>query len=181
MIILTKDYKKLMKNLDVANYIGYQKTIAGKYITIMELVKLCYIAYGRYLAMYDRLLFEDPIKAWSIGAVPLNIYKKFRPHGIILKNKIFNNTHSALSFQEKDIINDTIKDYENVDPFILSQLTHKEGTPWTETVKKENLYSIIPDELIKEYYKKLMKNKVDIYLLTIRLLTINISFLGIIQ
>ena len=38
-------------------------------LTPMQLVKLAYIAYGWYLAIYEKRLFDDRIEAWKYGPI----------------------------------------------------------------------------------------------------------------
>ncbi len=127
--------------------------------SIMELVKLCFIAHGFYLAKYDEPLFDDNeiIQTWPYGPVPINIYKDFRSQGI----KISNKSYTAPEIPQTDnqdrfaYIKSVIEHYSQFDPFALSDITHEEGSPWTEIVKKDGLYAQIPNDLISKYYKSL--------------------------
>jgi uncharacterized phage-associated protein len=127
--------------------------------SIMELVKLCFIAHGFYLAKYNTPLFNDDetIQAWPYGPVPVNLYKDFRSQGITIKEKSQTTNDIALNDNKEgyDYIKSVIKHYSQFDPFALSDITHEEGSPWTEIVKRYGLYTIIPNDLIRDYYKSL--------------------------
>ena len=157
------------KYLQVAAYIGKQKTKDKKpnneepFITIMELVKLAYISHGRGLVMDLNLLEGDRIETWPLGPVPVGIYKAYKnnTNGIKLYNSAFNKEGDNLDDDEKGIIDGTIEDYKEINPFVLSEITHQAGTPWTQIVEDKGLYAIIPDELIKEHYTALLESKND--------------------
>lgn len=127
--------------------------------SIMELVKLCFIAHGFCLAKYNDPLFDENeiIKAWPYGPVPINIYHDFRSQGIKISTKSQTVMQEALidNKDKMEYIKSVIKHYSQFDPFVLSDITHAEDAPWTETVKQNGLYAIIPNDLIRKYYKSL--------------------------
>lgn len=126
--------------------------------SIMELVKLCFIAHGFYLAKYNDPLFDknEIIEAWPYGPVPVNIYKDFRSQGIKIPKKSETTNEIALTDNNRyEYVKSVIKHYSQFDPFALSDITHEEGSPWTKTVKERGLYATISNDLIREYYSSL--------------------------
>ncbi|KJV77587.1 hypothetical protein RHORCCE3_2148 [Rickettsia hoogstraalii str. RCCE3] len=61
---------KILSCFDVANYfLVLVDREAGDSITQLKLQKLIYFAQGIYLALFDKVLFEEEIKAWKHGPV----------------------------------------------------------------------------------------------------------------
>ena len=52
-----------------------------KNITLLKLIKLVYFAYGWYLAVYNKKLFNEKIEAWRYGPVIPSIYHEFKEFG----------------------------------------------------------------------------------------------------
>ena len=147
------------KYIAVAKYIINKK----KEVSIMELLKLSYIAHGYSLAVLDYPLIDCPIEAWPLGPVPVDMYHYFRRLGIDIKEKAANELflndspdNEITDPDEKNIIDTVIEKYKNATAYELSGLTHNEGTPWTNTVREKGFYKIITDEDIKSYYKKFL-------------------------
>ena len=68
--------------ITVANFFvrkGIEEQDSG--MTPMKVLKLSYIAYGWYLALYDSQLFNEPIQAWQYGPVIPSVYRAFKEYG----------------------------------------------------------------------------------------------------
>lgn len=137
-------------------------------ISVLKLVKLCYIAQGFSLAVLDRPIFnDDRIEAWRYGPVVPSIYhefKHFKKESITEKSKFLtlNNdfdfieeTPELTDENDKKIVQIVWNMYGKFSPGELVDLTHKNGTPWDLTYRP-NSNNVIPNELIKEYYKILV-------------------------
>lgn len=126
----------------------------GLSLTSMQLIKLAYISYGWFLAMYDKKLFDDRIEAWKYGPVIPELYKvtkrfgrKQIPHDLI--------ADSPISRPELETFLSSIVDnYGKYSGIALSNLTHREGTPWEQVFDPRFFGVEIPDELISEHYKQ---------------------------
>lgn len=140
-------------------------------ISVLKLVKLCYIAQGFSLAVLDRPIFnDDRIEAWRYGPVVPSIYHEFKhfKKGSITEKSKFLTLNNDFDFIEetpeltdendKKIVEIVWNMYGKFSAGELVNLTHKEGTPWDLTYRP-NSNKIIPNDLIKEYYKILV-NKI---------------------
>ena len=137
-------------------------------ISVLKLVKLCYIAQGFSLAVLDRPIFnDDRIEAWKYGPVVPSIYHEFKHFGrdyITEKSEFVTRTDDFSCMKEtpsltdendKKIVQIVWNMYGELSANRLIDLTHKSGTPWDLTYRP-NLNNIIPNDLIKEYYKMLV-------------------------
>ena len=126
-------------------------------LTIMELLKLAYIAHGYSLALLNEPLFDSSVEAWPYGPVVPQVYTTFRKQGIDITNTLPIKVEK-LSSSAEEVINAVVQIYGNKDAWKLSALTHEENAPWTQTVAAKGFYSLIPDELTKTYYKGLVQS-----------------------
>jgi uncharacterized phage-associated protein len=131
---------------------------SGSSMTHMQVQKLLYIAHGFNLAFYDEPLLKDPVCAWKYGPVIPSVYTALKVNrsrpiisplntGLGLEKSIDNRTNALLE--------SIYTTYGKLNGTQLSEFTHRPGTPWSCTMGKNE--SIINDELIKDYYKRLIK------------------------
>lgn len=129
---------------------------SGKSLTNMQLQKLVYIAHGYSLARLRQPLFHNNIHAFEWGPVIPNLYKILRQYGAgEVKNfiSVSGEPPIAEDGQEMEIIREVWHDYKDFSGLELSALTHRKGTPWSETWRT-NPFGVIADELIAEYYRQ---------------------------
>lgn len=155
----------------IANYFLKKSFEEGVEVTPMKLLKLVYIAHGWHLAITDTELISEPTEVWKYGPVVPSVYHAFKRYGtsqirnMELLHPGQKTEYTALlqdqytsSFLDK--IWDVHKDYTGGQ---LSHATHQHDTPWYETwnIKhgKVTYGAIIPNNSIKEYYKKRAGNK----------------------
>ncbi|THF52884.1 DUF4065 domain-containing protein [Flavobacterium supellecticarium] len=142
----------------IANYFIKKYATTGE-LTPLKLIKLVYISYGWYLETFEYkepLVTEKP-QAWRYGPVFPSLYDNLKHHGkSFVKEPVNCHTTEVITDEDARFLDKVWEIYGQKDGIYLSALTHKDGTPWSETYPKgENL--IIPDPLIKEYYKKLLE------------------------
>lgn len=142
--------------LTIANKIVALK---GNNLTIMELLKLQYIAHGYSLAILNKPLFKGRVEAWPYGPVVKEVYDRFRnDQGIHISRPI----SSSIAEEEKiedncvKVIEGVVENYKGKNGWELSALTHEANSPWTKTVSDKGFYSEIPDKLIQDYYEGLI-------------------------
>ena len=124
----------------------------GLELTPMQLVKLAYIAYGWYLAIYEKKLFDDRIEAWKYGPIIPNLYQATKHFGsnVIPQSLI---ADSPVSNPDNEKFFDRIVElYGHFPGIALSNLTHRQGTPWQQVYQPNSLGIEIPDDLIKAHY-----------------------------
>ncbi|CAA9381331.1 MAG: hypothetical protein AVDCRST_MAG74-394 [uncultured Pyrinomonadaceae bacterium] len=133
-----------------------------KSLTNMQLQKLVYIAHGYSLAKLGKPLFHNNIHAFEWGPVIPNLYKTLKHYGAgEVKDYISTDAPPVGEVsQEMEIIREVWHDYGELSGFELSDLTHRKGTPWSETWRT-NPFGVISDELIAEYYRRELYERFD--------------------
>lgn len=151
----------------VSDYILRQATKAGMTLTQFQLIKLTFIAHGRYLAVTDKPLISDRIEAWKHGPVIPVLYQALKVYGdgpvpafrycgtlarSDARDEFFRN---AFSERERDVIKGVVTDYGDWTVSDLYRLCHERGSPWKTCHTGE--YGVeIPDRIIRQYYKSEM-------------------------
>jgi uncharacterized phage-associated protein len=150
----------------IANFFIKSSFATGHELTPMKLIKLCYIAHGWHLGIYENPLLNEPVLAWKYGPVVNNVYHTFKQFGdsqitsyaYIIRGAAFTDEIDAETGAFLQRIWDVYKKYNGVQ---LSAMTHQKGTPWdivwNQQNGKDRKNVIIPDQIIEDYYKSLMK------------------------
>ena len=141
--------------VDIANYF----ILASSYTkTCLQVMKLSFISHGYMLAIHDKPLIKDHIEAHKTGPIIPSINKAYKKwgSGIIAKCAAL----PAFNLDETEILRGVFKHYGKYDGFYLSQITHHDAieTPFEQVYEKGSI-NIIPDNIIQEYYKKIIKTK----------------------
>lgn len=134
------------------------ETNSIKDISPLKLIKLAYICHGYFLAIKEKPLFDDPVEAWQYGPVIRDIYfavKHFK--GSPISARIFDGVNENIPEHAKEVIATVMKLYGGMSAMQLSTITHREGTPWSDTQKKLFKNKVIPNELIMKHYKQFLK------------------------
>ena len=138
----------------------------------MKLLKLVYISHGWYLGHEGEPLINGNIQAWEYGPVIPSLYYSIKEFGRNIVEKI-----AAILFESNDpfefkigpfgieqldasakaLVEAVWASYGHMTAIQLSNLTHKEGSPWHQIVQKSGGHIsqglTIPDEIISCYYK----------------------------
>jgi uncharacterized phage-associated protein len=130
-------------------------------ITPMKLIKLVYIAYAWYLAIFDKKLFGEQVQAWRHGPVIPSIYHEFKTFGYMPISKYA--IEYSLEEGEKSypIVrgddDKTIKlleavwaVYKNKSGIELSKITHEEHSPWHQAYYECGENALMDNDLIKK-------------------------------
>ncbi len=142
-------------SVDIAQIFLDKAEKDNKGLTPMQLLKLTYIAHGWMLGIHGKPLINEPIEAWQYGPVIRNLYAKIKKHrSNFINEKISNNT-PELSDDEQEIIDETFEKYGDYTGWELSNITHKQGTPWDKY--KDTPVKTIPMDDIFKYYRDLNK------------------------
>ena len=137
--------------IQIANDCGEQLN------SVTKLLKLVYIAHGIHLAKTGSPLIDDRVEAWKYGPVVRSVYLKFHSQmRHVLKPISEEDAKQELDNTSEEIVQEVCRKYKNTDYSKLSILTHRTGTPWDKVTDDPNFrfYSVISNEIIKEYYKK---------------------------
>lgn len=145
----------------IANYFIRKSHATGIELTPMKLIKLCYIAHGWHLGLYDKELLDEAIYAWKFGPVIRTIYHDFKKYGNSQISKLYSDGENNYPLPDKEIEEflDTVwASYGKYDGVHLSALTHQENTPWdiawNKEGGKEKKDAIIGNDLIAKHYKE---------------------------
>jgi uncharacterized phage-associated protein len=164
----------------VANFFlkkGKQEDIP---ISVMKLLKLAYIAHGWALALLDNeegFFGTETVEAWRHGPVIPSLYHEFKHYqnspiqdwsqttigesdrGFELK-PIFIETSDILEKEKAiEILYTVWESYKEYSGWGLSLKTHEAGSPWSQIYREGEKGLVIPNPLIKGYYKDYL-NKV---------------------
>jgi uncharacterized phage-associated protein len=153
----------------VANYFLQKGKDDRRPIDPMGIQKLVYFAHGWNLAIHDRPLINKPIEAWQYGPVISDLYQEFKKLGNnpitepaltiecepgTTKIRFDTPTINLFDSDSTSLVDRVWEVYKGFTSIQLSNITHAEGSPWKIT--RERDLSIIPDDLIKEYFRKQM-------------------------
>lgn len=148
-----------LNSVDVAAYIVKEAATKNYYIDLTKLQKILFACYGTYLAVTgDRLCDEQP-KAWPHGPVFPRVYSFTKKHidfiQAFLERK--ENVREIIGSGRIYILEDTIKFFSQFKAGELVNWTHKVNSPWDlATNHGQNLQGAISDDLIKDYFKKII-------------------------
>ena len=127
---------------------------------LLQLIKLCYLSYGWYLAYHDDLLFREKIEAWRYGPVIPELYYALKHIGKPLPTKclesLVDEGDPEFSNDMKKLVSAVIDYYGQYKGVELSALTHKRGSPWHKTYKGEKYLGVlISRDVIKAHFDEL--------------------------
>jgi len=170
--------------ISISNYlIERSKSVTGRYLKLLGLIKRVYFVHGFSLAIYDRSAIDkrfDTVEAWKLGPVIPSVYHTFKHNKdaditelgeIILGYDIKDNLDypelkvDTPILKDEDIIKvaDMVltryKDYTDND---LINLTHLKGSPWQLSYRYGDNCPI-SDKLTKMYYSEVIKKSYEVY------------------
>lgn len=144
----------------IANRILDIRAEAGEPLTIMQLIKLAYIADGWSLALLGRPLANENPEAWRYGPVFRSVYNAFSGIGDrpVTSRAYIRGTQIPITEdfddQEEAILRMVVGSYGKLSAFTLSNLTHQAGTPWSKAYEN-GVYSDIDTEEMKRHFESL--------------------------
>lgn len=160
------------KSLAIANELIKRGIEHDSPPTQMKLQKLMYFAHGWHLALFDEPLVDELFQAWPYGPVIPSIYHEFKIFGTVgidtFGSELIMLPDGKFSWVEPFIQNsagivtpllDRIwKVFGKYSGGQLSEMTHANGSPWKEMHDRhgDTRNTVIPDELIKSYFKGLI-------------------------
>ncbi len=135
---------------DVAKYfLAMQDEEAGDLISNLKLQKLVYYAQGLHLAIYNKSLFKEEIKAWQHGPVIPSLYHQYKRHengAIPRPTKIDLRKYNK---KVQELLEEVYKVFGQFSAWKLRNITHGEP-PWKEVADNAG---IITNASMKKYFK----------------------------
>ncbi|WP_257875319.1 Panacea domain-containing protein [Lactobacillus helveticus] len=139
----------------VNNYFARQFDYNVDPITQMQVVKLLYFAYGRFLVKSKKRLFSSSILHLQYGPVVEEVHQQFKGMVVLDPDKPDKQAFEDYNLVSSDAeINDLLQkideDYSDYTASGLSRITHRAGSPWSMTEKGKP----IKDQLIFDQFTK---------------------------
>jgi uncharacterized phage-associated protein len=128
----------LMPNYDPRAVANEFLKLNGGPMNQMKLQKLVYMAHGWNLAINRQPLVSGRIEAWDGGPVMRVIWNHLRDFGLNSADVLFGNGPNApfvaeMTADEAAIISHVWSKYGQYTGVELSEMTHKSGTPWSNS------------------------------------------------
>lgn len=151
----------------VANAILKRAWRSGRAVTNLDLQKLVYLIHGHYIVETGQPLTSDQFEAWQFGPVQSDLYyalRQYEDRPVTEPVKAFNPvTRQSADIPDIEdqaftrILDLHLARYLSMTAGQLVTLTHRQGSPWWETVeaakKRVNLGMRISDSLIEERFE----------------------------
>ncbi|MEY8585164.1 type II toxin-antitoxin system antitoxin SocA domain-containing protein [Lactobacillus sp. AN1001] len=139
----------------VENYFERELDLNIEPVTQMKVIKLLYMAYGRYLAKTRNKLFSSPIIHMQYGPVVTEVHDKFKcltvlDHDKPSKEAMDDYTTVSQDNEISELLDNVNQCYINYNAARLSKLTHQPGSPWNMTPDR----MIIKDQLIFDTFSR---------------------------
>lgn len=112
-------------------------------ITPMKLQKLLYFIYRDYLKQTDDSLFSERFEVWRYGPVLPSVYHEFKQFGSeVITGYSKDSKGDSYSVTEPPgsiltaVVDDNWNRYKNVNGIYLSNITHRQDTPWRKAYQQ---------------------------------------------
>lgn len=142
---------------DVSNVARYFLSLAdeeaGDDISNMKLQKLLYYAQGFHLALFDRPLFPNEIRAWTHGPVVPDVYRDYKHYGSGVIPRADCDLQ-ALSREEQELLAEVYQVYGQYSAWKLRNMTHEEA-PWVAAYGR-GADSLISQAAMRDFFQTLV-------------------------
>ena len=139
---------------DVAKYILNKK---GRMST-WKLQKLCYYSQAWSLAWTETPLFEEDFEAWKNGPVCRELFCEHKGLFFVSEDDLSKGDYNRLNSDQKETIDIVLRDYGNMEPFEVRELSHSEE-PWINARKgiadDESCNNVISKSSMGNFYGSL--------------------------
>lgn len=112
---------------DTAKYILHKMGMMSTW----KLQKLCYYSQAWSLAWTEVPLFDEDFEAWANGPVCRELFYAHQGKFVVDENDLVRGDVANLSADQKDTIDVVLRDYGDMEPFELRELSHSEK-PWSD-------------------------------------------------
>jgi uncharacterized phage-associated protein len=144
----------------IANRILQLRLAAGAPLTVMQLIKLVYIADGWAMALLGKPLSKTEPQAWQYGPVYPELYrafKRFGPNSVTAPATIAGTDvpfGEEFTDEENGVIRSVVESYGKLSAYQLSNLTHQPNTPWSKAFAN-GAYSPISTAEMRSHFEEL--------------------------
>lgn len=152
----------------LANYILAVRRHFGYETSNLELQKIAYFAYGKYLVSHNEKLCDGYFEAWEHGPVHPYLYREFKGFGANPITKRCESTNLATGdirlvppptdAKRRTHIVEVIIQLRHLNASQLREKSHAPNGPWhkVRTQQKRILAApvVIPDDLIREEFRR---------------------------
>ncbi|KTT76373.1 Panacea domain-containing protein [Sphingomonas endophytica] len=148
----------------IANRILELRDAGEKPLTVMQLIKLVYVADGWATTLIGRPLSKTEPQAWQYGPVYPDLYrafKRFGPNPVTAPATIPGTDvafKESFAPEEERVLAAILDTYGKLSAFQLSDLTHQPGTPWSKAYQN-GAYSPIALHDIKAHFDELKASR----------------------
>lgn len=150
-----------LDSIDLATYI----VAKASPLNHLKLQKLLYYVEAYHLAYFEESIIDDDFEAWLHGPVSRKLWDALKPHANIYDNvhlkkdkrEIIKHFRGQVADEQKELIDDVLKEYGSESAYRLECMTHAE-TPWKEARRgyapDDNCEAKISKDLMRNYYKQ---------------------------
>ncbi|MEM9415892.1 MAG: type II toxin-antitoxin system antitoxin SocA domain-containing protein [Planctomycetota bacterium] len=161
-------------SLELANWFLDRAERDGRSLTLLQVLKLVYIAHGWHLAFLDEPLVSEQVEAWKHGPVLRSIYRSLAQYGgrpidgRAMEDVGPDAGQPIPAYRSDDgnaeaLLTAVWNKYGRMTAGQLYTITHEEGSPWAQTWHEGARYGrplVIDNDLIKRHYlEKKKKNE----------------------
>ncbi len=134
----------------------------GDTISPLKLQKLVYYAQVWHYTIFDEVLFEEKIEAWTHGPVVRSLYSRFSNYGKNESITVFDLDIPDFPEKTLDLLNEVQEVYGEHSGSYLEKLSHSES-PWQMAREGHEIWEKCENEItlssIKDFYSKLRDEK----------------------
>jgi len=140
--------------LKIANYFLYKAQEDQELLSNLKLQKLIYYAQGLHIAIFNKPLFREKIKAWIYGPVVPKLYQIYKDYGTtgIPADPKFN--PSSIDEKTRDFLDEIYEAFGQFSAIRLMELAHADQC-WIEA----GINNEITCEAMCKDLKKYIKNE----------------------
>lgn len=139
---------------NVARYfLSLAEEEAGDDVSNLKLQKLLYYAQGFHLALFDKPLFTNEIRAWTHGPVVADVYHDYKRYGsgVIPRTEC---ELEALTTEEKELLDEVYQVYGQYSAWKLRNMTHEEA-PWVNAYA-QGADTVISPAAMRDFFQTLV-------------------------
>lgn len=156
---MIKNNKTLYGSIIVAKHFISLAQEEGKTLTPLYLLKIVYLCHCWHLGIHGYGLISDFVLARKHGPIIdslYNIFIQYRSRPLVELIDDYATLHRVPD--KEKFIQAIWNRYKHLEPWELTALSHREGSPWDITVKTYGVDAVIPDKIIQQHYEKLVNS-----------------------